>query len=268
MFTIQKTLVTTFILLAIFTTSLSAGYEVRIHVNYPHDVVYAGYLNDVEIWIENSTPLYMIRLPFLYSSNIGAVAWHSPYGTVPASSPYVSIDDEESIGIWELPPGWQVDASQMPAVSSIWGAAMSAEYALPDHQQLTRVLSLKLDATSLAVGDGPFCVDDIFIPPVSRLEFWTGTETFRPSFHECPNCDPLLPAVCFDVVAPNWVKGDANGDGRSNISDCVFLIQYIFHSGEAPSPFQMGDVDCNGDITMSDLVNMVSYIFSGGTEPC
>jgi|GEM_PF-6600984 len=104
MFTIQKTLVTTFILLAIFTTSLSAGYEVRIHVNYPHDVVYAGYLNDVEIWIENSTPLYMIRLPLLYSSNIGAVAWHSPYGTVPASSPYISIDDDESAGIWELPP--------------------------------------------------------------------------------------------------------------------------------------------------------------------
>lgn len=268
MFTIQKILVTTTILLATLTTSLTAGYEVRIHVNYPHNVVYAGYLNDVEIWIENSTPLYMIRLPFLYSSNIGALAWHSPYGTVPASSPYVAIDDDASSGIWELPPGWQFDASQMPAVSSIWGAAMSAEYALPAHQQLTRVLSLKLDATNLTVGDGPFCVDDIFIPPVSRLEFWTGTETFRPSFHECPNCDPLLPAVCFEVVALDWVKGDVNGDGKCNISDCVSLIRHIFLGGIAPSPSMVGDVDCSGAITVSDVIKLIAYIYSGGPAPC
>ncbi len=264
----RSVLVIVLILIAICTQSVFAGYEVRINVNYPHNVVYAGYLNDVEIWIENTTPLYMVQLPFMYTCNVGDLVWKTPNGALPSASPYISIDDIASIGVWNMPAGWQVDISQMPAISNIGGLATSAEFAMPEHIQLTRVLSLKLDATSLSAGDGPFCVDDIFIPPVSRLEFSTATATFRPLFHECPGCDPLLPAVCFDVVAPNWVKGDANGDGKANISDCVFLIRYIFLGGDAPSPFQAGDVDCTGEINVSDVVKMINYIYSGGTEPC
>ncbi len=268
MSTYRSVLAIVLILMVIGTQSVTAGYEVRINVNYPHNVVYAGYLNDVEIWIENTTPLYLVGLPFLYTCDAGDLVWKTPNGTLPSTSPYISVDDIASIGVWDMPAGWQVDISQMPMVSNIGGLAMSAEYALPEHIQLTRVLSLKLDATNLTVADGQFCVDDIFIPPVSRLEFNDGTATFRPLFHECPGCDPLLPAVCFPVVAPTWVKGDANGDGKANISDCVFLIRYIFLGGEAPSPFQAGDVDCTGEITVSDVVKMINYIYSGGPAPC
>ena len=49
MSTYRFVLVIVLILTAIGAQSVSAGYEVRINVNYPYNVVYAGYLNDVEI---------------------------------------------------------------------------------------------------------------------------------------------------------------------------------------------------------------------------
>lgn len=62
--------------------------------------------------------------------------------------------------------------------------------------------------------------------------------------------------------------GDADANGIVNISDAVYLINYIFAGGPAPIPLDMGDVDCNGHVTISDIVYMVNYIFKGGPAPC
>ncbi len=62
--------------------------------------------------------------------------------------------------------------------------------------------------------------------------------------------------------------GDADGTGVVSISDAVFLINYIFIGGPAPSPLSSGDVDCNEIITISDIVYLVHYIFMGGLVPC
>jgi aminopeptidase N len=63
------------------------------------------------------------------------------------------------------------------------------------------------------------------------------------------------------------LSGDANGNGVINVSDVVFLINYIFSSGPAPNPLAVGDADCSGSINISDAVRLVNYIFSGGAAP-
>jgi hypothetical protein len=62
--------------------------------------------------------------------------------------------------------------------------------------------------------------------------------------------------------------GDANGDGIINISDAVFLINYIFVPG-APAPYPVCIGDCNGDdmVNISDAVYLINYIFIGGSPP-
>lgn len=66
-----------------------------------------------------------------------------------------------------------------------------------------------------------------------------------------------------------WTFGDANGDGLISISDCIYIINYIFSGGPAPVPiFITGDVDCNREITVSDAVYLLNYVFSGGPPPC
>lgn len=66
----------------------------------------------------------------------------------------------------------------------------------------------------------------------------------------------------------NYINGDANRDETVNIEDAVFLINYVFRGGAAPSPEPAGDADCDGVINISDAVYLVEYIFKGGPPPC
>ncbi len=62
--------------------------------------------------------------------------------------------------------------------------------------------------------------------------------------------------------------GDANGDGQVDVSDAVWLINYIFKNGSAPDPFEAGDANCNGTVNVADAVYLINYIFKGGPGPC
>ena len=68
--------------------------------------------------------------------------------------------------------------------------------------------------------------------------------------------------------APDYLCGDADGEGTINIADAVYLISYIFSHGSAPSPLAAGDADCDGVITIADVVYLIGYIFSHGPAPC
>lgn len=70
------------------------------------------------------------------------------------------------------------------------------------------------------------------------------------------------------ALPPSYLCGDADGSDLITISDAVYLINYIFSAGPAPSPLLSGDADCNGLITISDAVYLINYIFSGGPAPC
>jgi len=62
--------------------------------------------------------------------------------------------------------------------------------------------------------------------------------------------------------------GDADGSGQLNISDIVFLINFIFAQGPAPDPLVSGDLNCDGRINMGDAVQLVNYMFLSGAAPC
>lgn len=70
-----------------------------------------------------------------------------------------------------------------------------------------------------------------------------------------------------EQVIPNYVAGDADGNGIINISDAVYLINFIFAGGQAPANHLSADADCNGILTISDAVFLINYIFSGGPGP-
>ncbi len=62
--------------------------------------------------------------------------------------------------------------------------------------------------------------------------------------------------------------GDANDDGKINVGDVLFLINYLFAGGPEPSPWENGDVNCNGEINIEDVVYLVAFLFQGGPPPC
>jgi len=74
-----------------------------------------------------------------------------------------------------------------------------------------------------------------------------------------------------------YLRGDANTDKKTTVSDVIYLINYLFKGGPAPNPVNLGDVnycqcpipqDCDGKVTVSDVVYLINYLFKGGPAPC
>ena len=67
---------------------------------------------------------------------------------------------------------------------------------------------------------------------------------------------------------PTYVCGDADGNELVNISDAIYLIDYIFTGGPAPDPYESGDVNCDAAVNVTDATYIIAYIFGGGPVPC
>jgi FG-GAP repeat/Dockerin type I domain/FG-GAP-like repeat len=65
-----------------------------------------------------------------------------------------------------------------------------------------------------------------------------------------------------------YTCGDANSDQNVNVSDAVWIINYVFVGGDPPDPLDSGDANCDGTSNVSDAVWIINYVFVGGNEPC
>lgn len=78
------------------------------------------------------------------------------------------------------------------------------------------------------------------------------------------------------AVGPLWnftteegyMCGDANSDEAVNVSDAVYVINYVFVNGEPPEPLESAEVNCDGDVNVSDAVWIINHVFASGFEPC
>lgn len=62
--------------------------------------------------------------------------------------------------------------------------------------------------------------------------------------------------------------GDANADSLVNVSDAVYIINYVFVGGEQPKPvLACGDANSDCDVNVSDAVYIINYVFVGGSAP-
>lgn len=62
-------------------------------------------------------------------------------------------------------------------------------------------------------------------------------------------------------------RGNANADGDVNLSDAVFILNYLFRGGAAPPCLDAADADDSGVINLTDAVYLLNYLFLGGPEP-
>lgn len=65
-----------------------------------------------------------------------------------------------------------------------------------------------------------------------------------------------------------FVHGDDNADGKLNVSDVIYEINYLFKGGTAPRPPEVGDVNCDNRHTVADVIYKINYLFKGGPPPC
>jgi len=63
--------------------------------------------------------------------------------------------------------------------------------------------------------------------------------------------------------------GDANSSGGNpNLTDIIYLVNYVFKGGLAPSPLCRGDANGSGGApNLTDIIYLVNYVFKGGPAP-
>jgi hypothetical protein len=73
------------------------------------------------------------------------------------------------------------------------------------------------------------------------------------------------------VLCSEYTCGDGNGDQNVEITDAVYLINYLFKSTappECPSPYTCcADATGDGEATIADVVYLINYLFKSGPEP-
>ena len=69
-------------------------------------------------------------------------------------------------------------------------------------------------------------------------------------------------------LSGDFTCGDVNFDDKVNVSDAVYIINYVFSGGNEPNPPESGDVNCDSRVNVSDAVWIINYVFASGADPC
>lgn len=70
-----------------------------------------------------------------------------------------------------------------------------------------------------------------------------------------------------NVTVTILTVGDVNKDGLINLSDIIFLVNYIYKGGPAPNPQYLGNVNGDAGVNLGDIIYLVNFVFKGGPPP-
>jgi hypothetical protein len=62
-------------------------------------------------------------------------------------------------------------------------------------------------------------------------------------------------------------RGNANADGKTDLSDALYVLGFLFLGGPGPSCLKAADTDDSGELDLTDAVYLLSYLFLGGPAP-
>jgi hypothetical protein len=111
---------------------------------------------------------------------------------------------------------------------------------------------------------------------LATLQFQANTSrgiselVFLQSIFQDSNLDTLEVASIDGLIDIKvlYTCGDANSDSAVNVSDAVYIINYVFIGGDVPDPIESADANCDGSANVSDAVWIINYVFIGGNDPC
>ncbi|MBM4046872.1 MAG: hypothetical protein FJ279_17340 [Planctomycetes bacterium] len=121
-----------------------------------------------------------------------------------------------------------------------------------------RIATVSICGDSSASADCNLCfTGDLGDPPVLITLTKEGGETIIPE----TSCAPVM-----DGMTACFRRGDANGDGRRDISDPVFVLSYLFAGQPAPCLDALDSND-DGALDIGDPIYQLAYLFTQGAEP-
>lgn len=62
-------------------------------------------------------------------------------------------------------------------------------------------------------------------------------------------------------------RGDANDDGRVDVSDAVFINTFINYGGNLPPCMNQADCNKDGAVSNTDTAYLLNWLYNGGPAP-
>jgi hypothetical protein len=102
-----------------------------------------------------------------------------------------------------------------------------------------------------------------FTWPVAEPE----TGTWISSFWATDACGVESGGEVTVIVNPLYC-GNMVDDEILELSDVIFLANYLFRAGPAPNPVCKADMNCDGVPDLGDFVYLINYLYKFGNAPC
>ncbi|MCB2229095.1 right-handed parallel beta-helix repeat-containing protein [bacterium] len=103
---------------------------------------------------------------------------------------------------------------------------------------------------------------DTVFPVVDSVQFGRRYSWYVESFDLTGNRTTSSDTLVFWT----WLLGDVTHNHSSDLSDLIYLVNYLFLGGPAIQPAFVGDVTADCSVDLSDLIHYVNMLFLGGPE--
>jgi len=111
-------------------------------------------------------------------------------------------------------------------------------------------------------------IADTFYTPAAALGeglwYWHAEAVNSGGSHSGYQASPFR----FTINSQGQIRGDCNHDDYVDVSDAVYIINYVFVGGPPPVPYEIGDANCDEYVDVGDAVYIINYVFVGGPPPC
>ena len=100
---------------------------------------------------------------------------------------------------------------------------------------------------------------------IALLEFEVTATAAATSSIEILDAFTMLPELSVPVtvgdVEPEFLRGDANGDGACSLPDAIKILNLLFTPGETSDCWDSADVEDDGQLTIGDAIRMLQFLF-------
>ena len=136
------------------------------------------------------------------------------------------------------------------------------------------VLAFHFDNPNQATGW--WAIDDVMIPadggdgvePPPPAEICdNGADDDDDGLADCDDPDCAAEASCQVVKGPVFNRGDPDDNGSVQLTDGIFILNFLFIGGTAPACFDSADADNNGAVQLTDGIYILNFLFLGGAAP-
>jgi len=169
----------------------------------------------------------------------------------------------------------ETEAPEVPGEVPITGYGLSQAVRVYDGQYMDslyvwmNILGWGIDNPTTPEDKSIIIAQEITIPPDSQWHEKVFLEWGYGSVIATGGNDPAFRTFIYRLLHfLGYYRGDVNKDGKENVTDVIYKINYLFKGGPKPIDFvDQADVNCDGKVNVTDVIYEINYLFKGGPPP-